>query len=198
LPNDVYTPPQSDLLSETRVEANQFYVVSKLKLAVLFLATLGFYLVYWFYINWRNYRDTVGEKLMPAPRSIFYIFFTHSLFNKVDEILKIKHIEYDWSPKILATLFVIVSIASNALDRLSFREIGSPLTDILSIAILPFFLIIILQAQEVINLSQNDRVGSSNCKFTIYNYLWILLGFVFWMLIAVGLMDMLGIISIES
>jgi hypothetical protein len=194
----VYKPPQSDLLSETEVRPNKFYVVSKLKLTVLFLATLGLYIIYWFYINWTNYRDTAGEKIMPVPRSIFYIFFTHSLFNKVDADLKFKQIEYDWSPKTMATLFVIVSIASSVLDRLSFREYGSPLIDILSIAILPIALLIILKAQEAINLSQNDRDGSSNSKFTVYNYLWIALGLVFWILITVGMIEMFGLISIES
>ena len=195
---DVYRPPESDLLLGSEEKAHQFYVVSKLKVTVLFLATVGLYVIYWFYINWRNYRDTVGEKIMPAPRSIFYIFFTHSLFNKVDAVLKNKQIEYEWSPKILATLFVIVSIASNILDSLSYDEIGSPLTDILSIMILPITLLIVLKAQEAINLSQNDRDGLFNSRFSLYNYLWLALGIVFWILIAVGLMDTYDLIQLES
>ncbi len=190
--------PEPDGHIETKEGAHQFYVVSKPKVAVLFLATLGWYSIYWFYVNWRNYRDNSGEKLMPALRSIFYIFFTHSLFNKVDASLKNKQINYDWSPKMLATLFVILSILSQILERLSSNDIGSPQTDIFSIIILAFPLLILLKAQEAINLSQNDRAGISNSKFTIYNYFWIALGLVFWILIAIGLMDIFGIISLES
>lgn len=196
--HDVYLPPQSVLLSESEADVNQFYVVSKLKFTVLYLSTIGLYSIYWFYVNWRNFKVTSGEKIMPVPRAIFYIFFTHSLFDKVDANLKDKQIEYDWSPKTLASLFVILALVGSVLDRLSYREIGSPLTDILSIAIIPFSLLIILKVQDAINLSQNDRAGISNCKFTIYNYLWILLGIVFWMLIAVGLMEIFGLISFES
>jgi len=134
---------------------------------------------------------------MAGAQVLFLFFFTHSLFNKVDTNLKIKQIKYDWSPKLMATLFVIASIAANVLDRLSYREIGSPLTDVLSIAILPFALLIILKAQEAINLSQNDRYGRSNSQFTIYNYLWIAMGFVIWIFTAIYLMDMYGFISLD-
>ncbi len=175
---------------EPDVKTNDFYVVSKLKFSVLFLATVGLYLIYWFYINWRNYRDATGANVIPPLRSVFYIFFTHSLFNKIDSVLKNNKIEYSWSPRILATLFVVLSIVSNLLDRLSFKEIGSPLTDILSLVMLPFMLLIILKAQDAINFSQNDREGSSNSHFTLYNSLWVVLGVLFWVLMGAGLFYM--------
>lgn len=193
--DEIYKTPQSDLLPENRGSKKKFYVVSKLKFSALFIATLGLYTIYWFYINWRNYRDVAGVKIMPAPRSLFYIFFTHSLFNKVEEDLKTKAIEYNWWPKTLATLFVILSIASNVFDRLSFREIGSPLTDVLSLAILPISLLIMLKVQKAINLSQDDPEGTSNSKFTTYNYLWVILGLIFWALLVIGMLDLFGLIS---
>jgi hypothetical protein len=194
LAKEIHKPPESGLLVETETREDQFYVVSKTKLSILFLTTVGFYTFYWFYVNWRNYRDRVGVRLMPIPRAIFYIFFTHSLLNKVDEIIEKKQFEYKWSSKLVATMLVMISVVSNILDRLSFKEIGSPLTDILSLAILPFLLLILLKAQEAINLSQNDKAGTSNSRITIYNYIWIALGSVFWLSIGIGLMEMFGII----
>jgi len=193
--DEIYKPPESDLVSGREEQTHRFFIVSKSKLAVLYLATLGLYLLYWFYSNWRSFRDTTGEKLWPIPRAIFYIFFTHSLFNKVDANLKAREIEFAWSPNLLATLFVILSIAGNVLDRLSFREIGSPYTDVVSIAILPVALLILLKAQQAINLSEDDPEGSSNSRFTVFNYLWIGLGFLFWALIVLGLLEMFGVIS---
>ncbi len=113
----------------------------------------------------------------------------------MDASLKTRQIEFAWSPNLLATLFVILSIAGNVLDRLSFREIGSPYTDVVSIALLPLSLLILLKAQQAINLSQDDPEGSFNSRFTIFNYLWIGLGLAFWALIALGLLEIFGVIS---
>lgn len=192
LTNDVYEPPKSELISEFETKSNLFYVVSKTKLSVLYLATLGMYTVYWFYVNWRNYRDTTGQELMPIPRAIFYIFFTHSLFSEVDSKLKLKNVEFNWAPNLLATNFVILSIAMNIIDRLASKGIGSPTTDLITLGILPFVLIILLKAQEAINLSQDDKYGKSNRSFTVYNYLWIVLGVILWLFIVVGLMGFGG------
>lgn len=193
--DEIYKPPESDLTSGLEQQPHRFFIVSKPKLAVLYLATLGLYLIYWFYSNWRNFRDATGQKLWPVPRAIFYIFFTHSLFNKVDGSLKRRETEFAWSPNLLATLFVILSIAGNVLDRLSFKEIGSPYTDVVSIALLPLSLLILLKAQQAINLSQDDPEGSSNSRFTVFNYLWIVLGLAFWALVALGLLEIFGVIS---
>lgn len=193
--DDIYEPPKSELIPESERKADSFYVVSKTKLSVLYLATLGWYVIYWFLVNWRNYRNATGQKVMPVPRAIFCIFFTHSLFNRVDSNLKSKNLEFDWSPNLLATIFVVLLIAMNVIDRLAFKGIGSPITDFISLVILPFALLVLLKAQEAINLSQDDKHGSSNRRFTAYNYLWILLGSVFWLLIAIGLMEISGLIS---
>ena len=196
--NEPYKTPQADLLAGSDEASGQLYVVSRTKMAILFMATFGLYTVYWFYQNWRNHKDFYGTKIWPVPRSIFFIFFTHSLFGKVDALLREKQPEFEWSPNLLATLFVIVSIISNVLDRLSYREIGSPLTDILSLLILPVALIILLKAQDAINLSQDDRDGESNRRLTLYNYIWIVLGGIFWIFVAIGLLAIAGVISIEG
>jgi len=193
--DEIYKPPESDLTSGREEQAHRFFIVSRAKLAVLYLSTLGLYALYWFYINWRNFRDATGEKIMPLPRAIFYIFFTHSLFRKVDANLKTRNIEFPWSPGLYASVFVILAIAGNILDRLSFREIGSPFTDVASIALLPVSLLLLLKAQQAINLSLDDPEGDFNSRFTVLNYLWIALGVIFWALIALGLLEMFGVIS---
>ena len=198
LSDDVYKPPAAELtLESTEQQEQRFYVVSKLKFTVLYLATVGLYEVYWFYANWHNYRKVTGEKVLPILRAIFYVFFTHSLFLKVDAHLKYQEIEFHWRPRWLATLFVIVVVVGNILDRLSVREIGSPLTDILSLVLLVPALLIALKAQEAINLGQDDPDGRSNCRFSVYNYLWIALGAAFWILISAGLLALFGLLPVD-
>jgi len=196
--NEAYKAPQSELLMESEEKPNQFYVVSKVKLSALYLATLGLYLVYWFYVNWRNFKNTSGVSMMPAIRSIFYIFFTHLLFSEVDETLKSKEIEYQWSPSFLATLFVALTVVSSILDRLLTNSVDYTMYDVIALAILPLLLLIVLKAQDAINLSQGDPSGSSNSNFTIYNVIWLLLGVVFWLLVVVGFLDGFGVISLEE
>lgn len=192
-----YEAPKSDVLLESGEPTNKFYVVSKTKLSVLFIATFGLYAIYWFYVNWRNYRNVEGEKLWPVPRSIFYIFFTHSLFRKVDLELKQKGLEFKWSPGSNATLFVVISILSSLLDQSSFEEAGFPWMSVLSLALMPLAMIFLLKAQDAINLSQGDGHGDSNRKFTLYNYLWILAGVVFWAFVLMGMLILAGLIVVQ-
>ena len=196
--DDVYKPPEAELAPPSEQRLDRFYLVSRAKLSILFMATIGLYALYWFYAHWRHFKDVTGENIWPLPRAIFYVFFTHSLFGKVESYLNEQQIEHRWSPMLLATLFVIISIASNVLDRLSYREIGSPFTDFASLLTLPLALLVLLKAQATINLSLNDRDGTSNNRLTGYNYLWILLGSIFWLFIGIGLLDVLGIIALEA
>jgi len=196
--DNIYKPPEADLALESESGSSRFYVVSKRKLVILFVATLGMYIFYWFFANWRNYRVFTGEKILPIPRSIFYIFFTHSLFDEVTNNLKSNHVDYDWSPKLLANLYVIIAIVGYAFDWLSFVEIGSPVTDVLSIATMLLMLVIMLKAQEAINFSHGDSAGSSNNVFTVYNYIFIGLGVLLWIVVLTGLMAIFGYLPVEQ
>ena len=197
--DNVYEPPKSELIEESDPTSRSFYVVSRKKLLVLYLSTLGLYAIYWFYANWQRFRTNSDQKnLWPIPRAIFYIFFTHSLFNWIDSRLKMQNIEFNWAPKILATVFVIITIASNLIDRMAYQQYGSPYTDFASLALLPITLAVLMKAQKAINLGQGDPDGDTNSRFTVYNYLWILLGIILWLLILFGLLGTLGVIYIPE
>ena len=190
---NVYKPPESEPLAETDNRSDEFYIVSKFKVSLLFLATFGMYMVYWFYINWRNYRDTMGSGL-PALRSVFYLFFTHSLFNKVDEVLDRKKIAYQWSPGLLATLFVVLSLFASITEKIGTENTDFPFT-LLSVATLPLILLVVLKAQGAINCSQEDPDGALNSSLTVYNYLWLLFGLVLWVFFVVDTLVSYKIIS---
>lgn len=192
-----YAAPESDLKVETRVEKTQFYVVSIQKFTVLFLSSLGFYTVYWFYRNWKQYRDYTGQKLWPVARAIFSIFFAHRLFAEVDKSLSENGRVFRWLPAAQATAYVVLSIISKTLDRLAFKEIGSPYTDALSLLILPFLYFALITPQRAINHSQGDPDGSSNNNFTTVNYVWIVIGIALWALSLLGLATSFALIDLE-
>lgn len=190
----IYKIPESDLSIENIDEEIDFYVVGKVKFIILFFATLGGYSTYWFYRNWKLYKNKNDDNIWPIPRGIFNIFFAHSLFSNVEKKLHDSKHNYSWNPNVVATAYVLLTIISNVCDRLSFQEIGTPLTNVIAIAILPALAYILLKAQVAINISACDPKGDSNSKLTKANYLWIALGCILWSLSALGLLVMFGVI----
>jgi len=197
LESNPYTPPQAEL-GESIESESAFYVVAIPKFTILFFATLGMYGFYWFYANWQAYRNHTGEKIWPVPRALFSIFFAHSLFTKIQARLEQRKLTYEWAPRSVATWYVIVSIMSNILDRMSMREVWSPNSDILSVLILPAIYYTLLIPQRVINLAEGDSAVASNRTLTPVNYLWILLGAALWLLAILGLLAVTGYISFEE
>lgn len=172
----------ADSLSEP-----MFYVVSPKKFTILFLTTLGMYSMYWFYKNWNLYRAHTTEKIWPVPRAVFSIFFIHSLFRHIHTQIVSTQRSIKFNPQSSATLLVGLIIISNLLDRIAGKSIGSPITDILSLAMLAPLLGQFLKAQAVINLACDDEDGSDNSTFTTANYIWITIGLAFWGLYIFGM-----------
>jgi hypothetical protein len=188
----------SQTLTESRSDddvvfgAPTFYVVARKKLAILYIATLGLYGVYWFYKNWSNYKNCSSDKLnvdrsiWPVARGIFSIFFTHALFREIKAYGRRKAALAAWNNESLATQLVLFMIAGNVLDRLSARSIGSPYTDIASLLIMAPLLGLLLSAQHMINVGCGDPDGESNSRLTNANYVWIAIGLIFWIFFIRG------------
>lgn len=168
--------------------APPFYVVGFLKFLLLYVATMGVYSLYWFYKNWSNYKADTREDIWPVPRAIFSIFFIHSLFRAVDERLRAHGRDFPWSPASHATLLLILIVASNVLDRIAARveEVGA--LDVASLLLLLPIAFVMLRAQGAINLACGDAEGSGNSRLTGANLLWLVLGAILWVFVAIGLL----------
>ena len=175
--NDAYAPPAAELETETLhvTIADKFYVVSPLKFFVLYIGTFGVYSLFWFYMNWRQYKIATGEKMWPVARAIFSIFFTHSLFAEVVEELRLKEIKYEWAASTWATVYVLLSLVSHIIDRIAAEQTSYTIADAVVLACAPVILLSIYRAQKAINISQGDPKGASNSRFTIYNFIWLFL-----------------------
>jgi hypothetical protein len=165
-----------------------FYVVAKPKFLALMIATMGIYTVYWFYKNWAllNRRR---HCYWPVARGLFSIFFAHALFDEIDRALRRSDAArtFFWSPRSLATGYVVFSILMNICDRLSFKNIGSPLTDLLGFVLLVPIVLILLRAQQAANLAAGDPEGTHNSRLTLANIAWLILGTLLWLLSLLGL-----------
>lgn len=184
-----YEAPQAEIVYQSNpADTAEFYVVSKKKMILLFVATLGIYQVFWFYQNWRLHKLASGGNIWPLPRAIFSIFFVHSLFRAVNARLESGSVgSTPWNHSQQATIIVLLLIASHILDRMASKLIGSPITDGLSLLLLWPLATCFASAQVRINEACGDPLGESNSKLTVANYVWIVLGVVFWALIGIGL-----------
>ena len=184
--DELYAPPQADVsVADTSEKA--FYVVAPRKFLLLSILTLGFYDVYWFYKNWRIVKLRDNLDIWPPMRGLFYIFFTHSLFERVDTELRAGDNYEDWHSSSVATVVVLLAISSAILDRMTRYSVGEPFTDILSVLLIPVGAWVLLRAQKAINLACEDPQGSSNSSLTVGNWIWMILGGLMWLLVAFGL-----------
>jgi hypothetical protein len=182
----IYAPPEADVTAPT-TDQPRYYVVSPTKFMLLSVLTLTLYFIYWFYRNWKLIKDADNEDTWPPARGFFYIFFTHSLFSDVQSNLEGHQRSYDWSPMVLATVFVILTVALNIADRVL------PLETMPMFAMsLPFVgtiivSLLLLQAQKAINVAADDVGGTGNAKLTAVNWVWMLLGGAVWLLALIGI-----------
>ena len=183
--NNVYEAPKADLATEEVLDSD-YYIVSKCKFLVLFIATIGMYSVYWFYLNWSLQKKSKDLTVWPVMRGIFSIFFTHSLFRNVNDTLQAKGITHKWSHASLATMYVVSAVASSVSDRLSSANIGSPVTEFVGLGLFAVTAWVLYKAQIVINLASGDPEGESNSSYSGGNIAWIVVGVALWILVIVG------------
>src|SRR5690606_29611544 len=99
--------------------APPFYVVSGNKLLLLYVGTLGIYQVYWFYKHWKQQRPHLEGDVSPVARSIFSVFFAHELFRGIHAWGEQHGQPSAWKPASMAGLYVLLTIVSVVVERLS-------------------------------------------------------------------------------
>lgn len=184
--DSIYATPEAAVDVAEQDEA-RYYVVSPKKFLVLAITTFNLYFVYWFYKNWDNVKRRDNDDSWPIPRAIFYIFFTHSLLTDVSETLKRKAIEFAWQPSVIASVFVGLTLADTGIGRLAYKNVGSPYTDMFGIAMAVVLPMVLLPAQKAINSACEDASGKSNNSLTVINWVWMVLGGLFWLATLAGL-----------
>jgi len=184
---NIYSTPKAELTgSHTAGSEVEFFPSSQTKLAILYFATFGMYPIYWFYKNWKLRKTAHGENVIPFLRALFFIFFTHSLFNKIEETSTAKGIA-KWGATTLATVFVLLTLISNILEVINRKseEIGAiDYTGMIILVVLVWPLYVV---QGVVNKVNNDPKGKLNSSYSIYNYIFIVIGVLFWLLVMIGL-----------
>lgn len=183
--DSIYAPPEADVTAPAGDEP-RYYIVAPLKFILLSVLTFTLYFVYWFYKNWQRIKIDDNDDIWPPARAFFYIFFTHSLFTDVQERFKTQGRKWDWQPGLLATLFIIVTLVGNIIDRFIPYETYPLMSSLLPLGSTLLATFLLLPAQKAINAVCGDDAGSSNSKLTVANWAWMVLGGIFWLLILIG------------
>lgn len=181
----------------------EFFPVSEGKLITLYILSFGLYGIYWFYKNWKLQQSKIDKKIFPVLRAVFSIFFTHSLFNRINNSAGNLPQKHRFNANILATIFVGAIIFSNIIDPVSLNT--SLLEDLPSSGIFITSLIIFLLSayplvvvQATVNRINNDMLGYLNHKYSLWNYLLIVLGALFWLMLALGLLaQFMGLVPVQ-
>ena len=180
--------PGGPAVTRPRTAPCAFFPVAPGKLAVMYILTFGLYGVYWFYKNWRLQEPYLNKKINPALRSIFYIFFTHSLFRIIKRAAESKGIETNWHADMWATFFVATTILSNIMDRAPSQLAATAYLNIIGLTLVFVLVMPLYKAQELVNMINDDPGGALNRNFTIYNYIFIALGGIVWVMAAMGML----------
>jgi len=170
-------PDGSKIPSGKQDNIAYFFPTSTKKLVIMSIFTFNFYLIYWFYKNWKYIRDDSGKYIMPFWRAIFSVFFYHSLFKTIKEFAYKHNIDNNSNIVAWTVLYVIFTISGYLPEP--FWIIGL------------FILICILPMQTLINninytLHPEVKI---NDKFSGLNILCIVFGFILFILIVIGLMQ---------
>jgi hypothetical protein len=181
----------------------EFFPVSEGKLITLYILSFGLYGIYWFYKNWKLQQPKMDKKILPVMRAIFSIFFTHSLFNRINKSAEHLEEKHKFNANLLATLFVAAIIIGNILDRVTMSTgilegLSSNTVIISSLIIFMISVYPMAVVQATVNRINNDMLGYLNHKYSVWNYLLIALGVIAWLMLAMGLLaESLGLVPPE-
>ncbi|MFT5175633.1 MAG: hypothetical protein ACI8W7_003825 [Gammaproteobacteria bacterium] len=189
---NLYQAPSADL---TAVPGDQTFFVSSIrKVAVLYVMTFGVYALYWFYKHWDSLAPHLDKKVIPALRALFSIFFTHSLFRQFDSGAQRAALKPDWRPELSATLLVVALIVSQIADGIARRSDEFGHVDWIGYVAMIAVVFPMITAQRVANAAAEDIEARANSNFSVVNWLIIVIGGCFWLIVAFGVAVQLGIV----
>jgi len=180
---DVYAAPEAEITSEHEATA-EFFTIHMTKFYVMTIGTMGIYFLYWFWKHWKVIKLANGLNIWPIPRTIFSLFYTHSLFSRFKagaDSYGDKHI--GWSSASIATIFIVAGLlgwASNAFpeDNLFFAVASMALAIVITIV----QAIVGAKAQKVANYAAGDEDGENNTSYSVGNIVWLVIGGLLWLI----------------
>ncbi|MEN5036689.1 hypothetical protein [Pseudomonas sp. TWI929] len=151
-----------------------FFIVSPMKFGVMTFFTLGWYWLYCFYQSWKLHRARTGEKVSPFWRSAFAVFFIYPILRRANDHIRDSGRSYPWSILGLTLGYygmgVAWVVASVVLESQPWEAFFA------GVVFHAAWLIVMVPMQKGTNFSAGDEAGVANSRFTLANWIWMLLG----------------------
>jgi hypothetical protein len=186
--HNVYAAPQSVVDDSAMSRSLAFYVVSPGKYWTLMLVCGVFYTLPWFYLQLRA-RDPQASGIGRVLKTCFMIFFIYGLFSNIADAAERKTKGFGFQPALWTAVFVAVTICSLGLQ---YFARGATWAVFVSLALIPVGYFPGFKAQVCANFAAGDPGGSGNSQLTAVNWVFIVLGAMYWM---VTLLSLLAIIA---
>ena len=151
-----------------------FFSISPMKLTLMSICSGGIYLGFWYFMNWKLWKDYTKEDISVFWRWLFAIIYFHPLLKRIKKSGKTIGLEVSFAP-----LFITI------LDFALFYsyDLPDPYWIISFLTFLPILLV-----QETIN-QINEKVdpgGNKNDRYSVANILLIIVGGFFVLLAYYG------------
>lgn len=164
---------------------SEFLYIPIIRLIAMSIVTIGFYVTYWMYINWRYLKNRDGLKIRPFWRAWFGIFYFNSLLKAIkNEPIPSGAVPANFSPSGLTTCYVIIAILNFASARSN-----NPALDLFVIILNLLTFCLLLPAQNHINAINEYRTDRpAYYDFSTGHIVCLILGILYWILILIGLL----------
>ena len=151
-----------------------FFAVSLPKLVVLSLCTIGFYQLYWFYQNWCRIKEREGLDISPFWRSFWGYFFCHECFTHIRNHAERKGVAISFHAGALTAGWIAANLSWN---------LPPPYSLIGYLAV-----VFLLPVQATVNrINCSVMPGRDpNSRFSSWNWLGIVVGGIFLLLVVIG------------
>jgi len=163
---DPYAAPKAKVedAAPAAVAGTAYFPVSRLKLAVMSVATFNLYQVYWFYKNWKNAQRVAGVNANAPIRAFFYGLTSYWLFKLIRDHAQSVDPKRSLPAGNLALGVLAFAIAANLPD---------PYWLVTLLGFLP-----LLPVQAVVNRVNQQLAPDAdpNARFGGWNIFWIVLG----------------------
>jgi hypothetical protein len=101
------------MIKDTNQIHNEQYsnVIPMWRFALLCIVTFGFYELYWFYKNWKFFKEKENLNISPFWRATFFaIFFIYGLFKRIFILANKEGYTKRNSPGLLTFFWIVISI----------------------------------------------------------------------------------------
>lgn len=137
------------------------------------------YPIYWFYKNWRFFKELYGWDIYPVWRAIFAVLFAHALLERIND-LAVEKGHPGINSNAYATGYVIVAIVQRILDRTLPADLA------LFAVLLPPFLFLVPSVRQLNYIYEQEHPNTYRPVFSAGEFVVLALGGVIMALAIAG------------